>query len=421
METTFPSDIGYDSLFIVSVRKNNSQQTQRTGTVIVKRTYTIQSTPGVLTPTAELLPVFMTDQPDNLVNNSDFKADPGVTISQITEGDNHWLRVQGVARGRIVQTLTLEKPLGGRPFTLSLLARGANTNARIEAVQLEAEGSSPLCVINADLTANPSRFTATGRWPAEVTATTLKIVLRMATDAQLSVDYDQIQVEERNSPTEWNPSTILYYEHDLAAFKPEGDLVVLDFTTVANAVTRRVKVNGTTWLERSLTANSLRPKALFGWEPRGVDPRKTQAGTFPDQANQYPLTDPLPADFKNQFYNGYRRTTNPGQNITAYSPFPYLSPAAQIEIQQDNTVIYQLQLPGDSLAATYYAYQGSGADEQTNWHNQAVTLNLDTLVIEPELNRCYLVWRGVWPFDEQPEANYRRLVVTTLNPEENHA
>jgi hypothetical protein len=38
-------------------------------------------------------------------------------------------------------------------------------------------------------------------------------------------------------------------------------------------------------------------------------------------------------------------------------------------------------------------------------------MNLDTLVVEPESNRCYAVWRGVWDFEEVPVEAYRRLIV----------
>ena len=44
-----------------------------------------------------------------------------------------------------------------------------------------------------------------------------------------------------------------------------------------------------------------------------------------------------------------------------------------------------------------------------------VAVNLDTLVIEPDEDRCYVVWRGVWQYDEFPEDTYRRLVVEAVD------
>ncbi|MCP4709351.1 MAG: DUF2169 domain-containing protein, partial [Planctomycetes bacterium] len=52
-----------------------------------------------------------------------------------------------------------------------------------------------------------------------------------------------------------------------------------------------------------------------------------------------------------------------------------------------------------------------GPDDDTAWIKQSVTMNPDTLVIEPEIDRCWIVWRGVWPFDNHNEDAYRRLKV----------
>ena len=57
-----------------------------------------------------------------------------------------------------------------------------------------------------------------------------------AADATCQLWYDKVQVEERGFQTVWDPETTLRYEHDLVPFKPEGDVIVLGFASVAALV-----------------------------------------------------------------------------------------------------------------------------------------------------------------------------------------
>ena len=210
------------------------------------------------------------------------------------------------------------------------------------------------------------------------------------------------------------------YEHDLAAFKPQGDLIVVGF--VQQLVPHEVRVDDSAWLSRTpIVGDAL----LFGWEPRTNDPhpkrRQDEAGGFSDDADDYPLEwpvtnpdrDPLPGGvgdprtppFRNRFYNGYLR------KAAVAAPFPYLPPAATVKIARNAVVVYRLQLAGEAIHARYLYYTGRGADEDCGWRARSIGVNLDTLVVEPDLSRCYVVWRGVWDFDEQPAEAYRRLVV----------
>lgn len=428
METIFPSGKGYEGFFLVGVRKDPNGLTtiQRTGTVVLKRTYEIDPATGTLLPAEKPLPVFMRDQPDNLVVNSDFELplfddennpsdwqpDDAVTISQAPDPDddeNHFLQVAGAAGGCVVQTLTFEEPLGGRQFWFSFSASADEASTRIEGVQLEADGHA-ICVINRDLETTMKRFSATGTWPTELGAKEMRAVLRMAVNSAHMVQYDKIQVEERGYRTVWDPATTLRYEHDLAAFKPEGDVIVLGFAEVTGL--NRLRVDGITWLTRNVTSASPPQKALFGWESRLAEPRKGEAGTFPTAPEAYPLEDPLPANFSNHFYNGHRRT-NGAEQITASLPSPsYLFASTQVKIERNASLDYGFALRGDTATAAYYCYDGTGSDEEGNWRSVPLTMNLDTLVIEPEKNHCYLVWRGVWPFDDHSEDAYRCLLVT---------
>ena len=74
---------------------------------------------------------------------------------------------------------------------------------------------------------------------------------------------------------------------------------------------------------------------------------------------------------------------------------------------------YEFQLLGDAPAATLDTYSGGGEDTESAWQPTAIPLLLDTLVIEPERDQCYLVWRGAWDFDAFAGDTYRRLAVAT--------
>jgi hypothetical protein len=236
METIFPTGAGFAGFFVIGARKNPSSPTvtQRTGTAILKRTYNINPTTGALTPSNEPLPVFMHDTGDNLLVNGDFETDPldgdwvpegGAAVAQtpdVNDADFNFMRVSGSANSRVVQTLTFDKPLGGRTFTFSF-STSADASAQINNVRLEADGENGtivICNMNRGLSAVMSRYSASGTWPSHLQATEMRVVLRMATSSFINVFYDNAQVEERGYLTVWDPVTTLRYEHDLATFKP---------------------------------------------------------------------------------------------------------------------------------------------------------------------------------------------------------
>lgn len=448
METIFPKDKGYKGFFLVGFRKDPESPaiTQRTGTVVLKGTFDIDPVAGVLMPSADPLPVFIQDLLDNYVLNSDFNSSdendnlyiwqPDQQVTIIPKGpdadDYKNFYVAGAANGRVVQTLTFNKPLGGRQFWLSFSAKSAeNTTARIESVQLESN-SHIICACSADLIDEEERFYANGTWPFDLQATEMQVVLRMATNSARTVFYKNVQVEERDHLTVWNHNATLRFENDIVAFKPEGDLIVLGFTGVAGLC--RVKVNGVTWMQRNISFNGAREKAMFGWEPRINKEeytylRQDKAGKYSDSTDDYPLEwpftdpvrDPLPGGpgdtrthpFENIFYNGYRRT-NADEGIVAYTPFAYLPASAHVIIERDSGSNYSFKLPENTILTNYYYYGGTGPDKENCWKSKSVSMNLDTLVVEPEKNRCYILWRGVWPFDEHSEGNYRRLEVKSV-------
>jgi hypothetical protein len=145
---------------------------------------------------------------------------------------------------------------------------------------------------------------------------------------------------------------------------------------------------------------------MFGWEPRATGPRATEQGVFSNNPADYPPADPLTAAFLNTFYNGYSRAA------AQVNPVPYFPSGADILIERDAGTDYHFTLGRETIAAVLYRYSGSGPDEEEFWAADRIAVFLDTLVVEPDANRCYAVWRGRWPFDSYSEGTYRRLVVT---------
>ena len=153
METIFPTGTGYEGFFMVGSRKDPTSltTTQRTGTAVLKRTYDIDPAPGGLTPVAEALPVFLQDVAENFLLNSDFESDlldgKGHPIDWLPEGgasiakvldrddaDNHFMGVSGTANSRVVQTITLEEPLGGRSFAFSFSTIAESSSSPTSAI-----------------------------------------------------------------------------------------------------------------------------------------------------------------------------------------------------------------------------------------------------------------------------------------------
>lgn len=186
----------------------------------------------------------------------------------------------------------------------------------------------------------------------------------------------------------------LRFEHDLASFKPEADVVVLGFPGPAGAMAR-VLVGGQEWLARTLGAGE---RHLFGWASRTESPRLGYAGTFAGKPA-------LPADFDNRFFSGYRR------DARATPAPPSLPPRARIVIEREGAAGYSFDLRDDVGEAAYCCYTGSGPDREALWRRHGLPMTLDTLVVEPERDRCYLVWRGVWPFAGHAAETYRLLLV----------
>ena len=421
MQISMPELPGYAGMFLVGQRER-AGTIERTGTVVLKRAYTIDPAAGTIAPAASAS-LLMRDYPDNLVLNGDFELsqpdlneepnDPalpgawtaaaGTVAFDAAAGVSsaRGLRIDG-APGRIVQTIELEQPLGGRTFTLSLYARTAAASPLVVPVLAELAPAPPdtgsVVTVSATLDGTMRRFAGTGSWPASVTATTAQVVVHGASAAADAISVDRVQLEERAASTRWDPQTVLRYESDLAPYKPDADLVVLGPTGAAGVATARV--DGTIWLQRTIPAGEPE-KAAFGWESRAdPGPRKAALGTVAS-----PPPPALASDFDNTFYNAVRRDS------AVIAPFGAPATDAEIDLRRVGMPDYRFRLRGDVAGAVLATYVG-GADEPASWQHTRVPMAIDTIVVEPELDRCALVWRGAWPFDDAPVEAYRALTVT---------
>jgi hypothetical protein len=154
-------------------------------------------------------------------------------------------------------------------------------------------------------------------------------------------------------------------------------------------------------------------KAAFGWESR-ADPgaRKDALGVAPYPADQ-PPPPPLRADFRNEFYNAFRRDAVIVDANGDRTPAAFVGPDPRsvIELQRPPAADYQVTLRGD-VATAVLSTSAAVTDDASRWQRAAVPMTLDTILLEPDVDRCELVWRGTWPFDDAPVESYRALTVS---------
>jgi hypothetical protein len=471
-----PEKKGFAGMFFVGFRKNPQQPsaTQRVGTVILKRSYSIDTSPGdtssgVLTPfdkSDEPVPIYFTDRQGNLVQNSDFditiydhyqpngskdKADfwieendiqatlVSVNVNMHTDFANknqkYIVRLAGSnPQGR----LTLHQPISFKPneeglFQFSLYVCADKDDAQIEVEKIRVEAAEQeedsaqhlICEIGGSVGSTFVRRVAENvRFPAELAGKKVQITISLpiATDSKgdtVKTYYNMVQLEERGNVSEWDPDYVLRCESDLVPYKPKSDIIVSGFTQVGGDC--EVQVNGQPLLRRVCRVGE---KSLFGWEPRvnvNEDRRHEHLGDFSQKPEDYlpkedfppeiewPARDPLPSDFENEYFNGYLRELVAGADMPRY-----LSSDARISILRNNSLNYEFFLAGERYDAAYYVLEPGARDSEAHWQRHALTMNLDTLVIEPDNDTCYAVWRGVWDFDRHADGDYRKLEIVLL-------
>lgn len=401
MDIQFPDHPGLSGRFFPSFRRKAGTapgpgSIEAVSVLAVKLAYLVQADPdpslGTLTADPDGPVIFEGDQPGIELANAEFaddlapwlttggaaatRADKAVTLSRIGAGDlrqaaNFGRQSRDRGFGLSVKASGDEGLVTPRPSLLAGAIPGATVN-------------SPVNFPAADK--QPVLMSAYGRFPAGATASFG--TLRLPT---MGVDGQDVTYRE---PV----LTTVDYESDMVPLKPEADLIVI---ADAPPLPMALAVNGVTRLSQA----ALPVKELTGlaWEDRQDDLRKDEGGDFAT------MTQDLPDAFSNSYYNGYRRTR---RQVPAIA---YLTPGDQILLTRESGPAYGFTLPPDTPVAVQGWFTGDGPDDPCLWRSRPIPMALDTLVVEPDRNRAYTVWRAAWPpeFDPAvPQDALRRITVT---------
>jgi len=407
METTFPEADGASGAFLLAWRRRpgsavGPDSIEQVVTVVLKRAYTVTASAGdpasgSLTPDAAGPQIFQGDQPASILANGGF-AD-GLAGWSTTGGAEATAVEGGVALGRsggagdLRRTASLGRQLRGRTVRLVVEAAAEAGLAPVlpvlaQGATLSTEGEGPAAF---PAQTDPPTLLSTFL-DFDETAAATSVSARLRT---LGADGDMVTYANALVTT-------VDYESDLVAFKPQGDLIVIADTP---PVPLSVSVNGT--VRMSQAAEAVPTLTGLAWEPRAGTTREAEGGDF------LAMTQALPDDFQNIYYNGYRRAFDQG------GPVPFLAPGDEIEVGRAGGDRYGFTLPTEAPALRHQWYVGEGVDDPCLWRGREVPFALDTLVVEPDRDVAFAVWRAVWPVDLDPDGTgpipldaNRRLTVT---------
>ena len=384
METVFPDLPGVSGALLLGWRRRpgspvSGDNIEQVFSVIVKRAYRVSasaSDPGLgfLAPREDGPVIFDADQPGNILENGDF-AD-GLAGWSLTGGASASLGdgVVTITRsgggGDLRRSIAFGRQLRERGFALSVEAQ-ADAGLPNPGPRLVAGGATGALANDPPLFPVDNPLSAYARWGAGVSAQTVSVRLpAMGADGQ-AVTYRKLMV------------TTVDYESDLVPFKPQADLIVI---CDAPPLPIDISVAGTVRMSQQAL-----PRELTGlaWEDRMDTPREGEGGDFTT------MTQPLPDAFQNSYYNGHRRNRRQGGSV------PYPQPGQAITLTREGGGVYAFTLPtpGPSLRHEWLA---GGQDDPALWHRRDVAMVLDTLVIEPDRNHAYAVWRAAWPVALDP-------------------
>lgn len=437
----------FPTMFIIGHRINpeDPAKIQKVGTVIVKGTFRGLSAPAAL-PKEEQKPIFVRDVPFNFVRNSDFELEiekekilgPWQTSGGMPELAESWgienttalkLTSNG-GQDYLKQTLLFDKPLGGRTFVLSFYAE-AKEEVMIDGFSLQAPNSGRrICkmmgVTVPKLPGQPpppappvvefQRFVSMAEtWPADETAQEMEVILPGSGNKDNPVYFDRVQVEESPVPTRWDEDTVFRYEHDLVPYKPYADIIVLGpFDPPASEWSAIMELSTGQTLKKKFTNTEPASKILFGWALRNEDKPKEEEGPREKAAGDLngfdPKTMKLPSGFNNEFYNGFGwdpiEPANPEIDTKEYIKLNHFADGATFSVHTEPPGVesFQVKLPYSRPTASYKTVNERGNEEE-----HELPLVLDTVIVEPRLDRYIVVWRGVWNFKQHPEESYVEL------------
>lgn len=384
------------------------------------------------------LPIFEQDVFFDLVRNGDFRAgaqvdpdgtvitpvaawtsaDPATTISH--HSATSVMRVQGV--GPVTQVVALAGPAGGRPFTLRVRARvTGGAGASVGGIYLEAESGQRLLTGTAELTPAFTEFQRTGSWPPALADE--RALLALSGAAGATVEYQWVRLHEGSSSLAPDARDPIRYEHDLAAYKPHADVVILgrpappepgplggvweERVTIGGATMRAVfdASGALTHFQGASMASkvpwSSTTPVTFGWQNRAANGGDdgTREGYAGDDLNTFdPDTMALPEAFDNRFCNGglYAGGRPVFEHLQAdaielCASAEYDDGAGGSETRSGPPTALQVP-PAPQMRLTIRATDDPDALTST----LSVPLRLDTLVFDKASERYYAVWRGVW-------------------------
>ncbi|WP_350282058.1 hypothetical protein [Nitrosomonas sp.] len=228
------------------------------------------------------------------------------------------------------------------------------------------------------------------------------------TDAQVTVSHDG------------DSYRITDFESDMAPYKPCVDMVVRRHYSNGDSCQLHVMPPGGAaqlWFSRTgdvpeyeeLEIPDLDARRhMFGWEQRALKPRRLQSI---DNDENPPANAPV---FDNRFFNGYRRNFAQG----GY-PASNLAAGSTIRITRSGSSTVELRLGREKLHAHVFVAEGSNPDRKRFWCRRAIPdMRVDTVVLSPQSNEAYLVWRGVWDYGLFPRDRYRELEVSMTETDE---
>jgi len=210
--------------------------------------------------------------------------------------------------------------------------------------------------------------------------------------------------------------TELRYEHDLAAFKPRTDVVVLgapappDPNPIPGTHFERVALGVAQMITTPPFPSS---RVTFGWQSRTEGPRLSLAG---DAENFDPATMLLPLQFENRFFNGglYTTGSQPAFTHPASGATVRVETSARYSLSgggsELRTEVHELHLP-DPFPRAVITYR-SGSSLTASLASQPLPMVADTIVYDKATGHFYVVWRGVWDFASVPADRYVRLVLS---------
>lgn len=235
-------------------------------------------------------------------------------------------------------------------------------------------------------------------------------------------------------------------ESEVVLFKPEADLHVKGSLELNNNykiyLTPPSGVK-TLWYERTYNSTAIKIQVdgqaiddleanvnMFGWEPRFSDDRLQDIQLAFFDANDTPMNPDqfLPENgsqkahtvimtrLNDRFNNSFRRAFYKRQGMESeIIPGSHISIERQSLTDSNNAEKIHIYLPEEFVEAYYFVYHGAGKDKENFWCRKPVqNVRLDTVVIDPAAAQVSAFWRGSWPLDRYPLAQYRKLEVKTV-------